>query len=83
MKAKIKTIQPTVNGQNNIEIFDTILDLKKYLNEVLYYSNDVLLYVEQCGINEVYKYSETNDLRMLLSEAKKYDSVLCVLPEIW
>lgn len=79
MKAKINLINPNLCGTNSEETFQNIKDLKKYLNEALYYSEEIYLWVD-CFYNDVFKYSETNDIRSLLTEANYYDSILNVAP---
>ena len=81
MKAKIKLVNPNGTGANSYEDFDSIVELKNYLNAVLYYSSDVLLWVD-CFFDDHISYGDTNDIRSLLSEANHYDSILCVAPQI-
>ena len=75
MKAKIKIIN--FNGVSPIEVFNSIKELKTYLNECLYYANELYLNIE-CNYTDNWEYSKITDLRTLLSEADFYDSVLCV-----
>lgn len=71
MKAKVLI-------QNDIVRFKSIPVLKTFLNEMLYYHSEVKLYCE--GSDEVFNYSETNDLRRLLSECKFYNKPLEIYP---
>ena len=75
MKANIKIIN--FNGASFIETFESVKTLKTYLNEMLYYSKELYLNIE-CNYTDNWEYSKITDLRTLLSEAKFYDSVLCV-----
>ena len=75
MKAIVKIIN--FNGANQIQEFENIGLLKTYLNEMLYYSKELYLNIE-CNYTDNWEYSKTTDLRVLLSEAKFYDSILCV-----
>lgn len=75
MKAQIKLISN--NGHNPIEVFNSIKELKLYLNECLYYANELYLNIE-CNYSDNWEYSKITDLRSLLSEAKFYGSILCV-----
>ncbi len=75
MKAKFKLIN--WNGASPITEFNTIKEAKKWLNEMFYYCEDLILNVE-CNYTENVKYSETNDLRTLLSDANFYQSVVCI-----
>lgn len=79
MKATIKLLNPNACGANSLEEYNTIKELKRYLNEALYYSGEVLLFVEGTGADPV-KYSATNDVATLVSEARFYGEPLCVLP---
>ncbi len=78
MKATIKLMNPNACGANSIESYDSIKYLKNYLNHCLYYSNEVYLNIE--GQGDFLEYSKTGDVRSLLSDAKFYNSVLCVIP---
>lgn len=79
MKAKIKLCNPNACGGNSIEEFKTIEELKKYLNECLYYSDEVYLNVP--SNHSPVKYSETNDVRSLLTDVNFYnDEYLEVIP---
>jgi len=75
MKAQIKLINNS--GCSPIEVFNSVKDLKTYLNECLYYATELYLNIE-CNYTDNWEYSKITDLRSLLSEAKFYDSVLCV-----
>lgn len=75
MKAEIKIIN--FNGASPVSAFNSVKELKTYLNEMLYYAEELILNIE-CKYTDNWKYSEVTDLRGLLSEAKFYNSVLCV-----
>tara|TARA_R110000787_G_scaffold162545_1_gene275964 strand:- start:20 stop:253 length:234 start_codon:yes stop_codon:yes gene_type:complete len=68
MKAKI-------NFNNELINFNTIKDLKTFLNSALYYSSEVFLTVD---FSEVYKYTQVNDIASLVMEARFYEKPLFV-----
>ena len=79
MKAIIKLCNPNTSGQNSIETYNTIKELKKYLNHCLYYSGEVYLNIP--SLNNHVKYSETNDIASLISEVNYFeDEYLEVIP---
>lgn len=79
MKATIKLCNSNACGQNSIENFNSIKELKNYLNHCLYYSGEIYLVVPS-DYNPV-KYSETNDIASLISDVRFYgDEYLEVIP---
>lgn len=77
MKVKYKVIN--INGASPIEEVDTITEFKTLLNELVYYCKDLILNVEN-NYSQTYNYSETNDIRSIMSDANFYDSVISVHP---
>jgi len=77
MRVKYKVYN--INGASPIEEFNSIKEFKTFLNEMAFYLEEVLLNVED-NYCEVFKYSETNDIRSIVSDANFYDSVVSVHP---
>lgn len=75
MKARIKVINN--NGASPIEEYENFTELRKFLNEMLYYSHELILNIES-NYTENYKYSEITDLRALFTDANFYNSVVCI-----
>ena len=83
MKCLIKEIQTSGNGVNPLKEFNTLKELRKYLNEVFYYSEDIHLFIE--SVNSVVFYSEVDtknvpSLGELVREAKFYNEPLIIAP---
>lgn len=78
MKASIKLINPNGTGQNSFEEYQTIKELKNYLNHCLYYSGEVYLNVP--SLSNYDKYSETSDIASLVSDANFYGERLEIIP---
>lgn len=79
MKAIIKLCNPNSCGANSIETYNTIKELKNYLNHCLYYSGEVYLNIP--SESNYIKYSETNDIASLISDVNYYnDEYLEVIP---
>lgn len=77
MRVKYKVIN--INGASPIEEVNSIVEFKTFLNEMLYYCEEVILNVEE-NYSETFEYSKTNDIRSIVSDANFYDSVVSVHP---
>lgn len=78
MKAAVNFISGNaVGNQNDNVTFNTIKELKKYLNEALYYCDEVVLFNHRAAI-EV-NYSEITDLKTLIADCNLYNEVLNVI----
>ena len=75
MKVNIKIAQ--FNGTSPINEFNTISELKTYLNEMLYYASELILNIE-CNYTDNWNYREVTDIASIVREAKFYNSIICV-----
>lgn len=69
-------MKASINFSNEIQNFNSIKELKTFLNSALYYADEVVLFNHKANVQV--NYSETNDIAGLISECNDYDEVLNV-----
>ena len=69
-----------INFNGATKEFNTIKELKTFLNSALYYANDLILFSHKANVDPI-SYADTNDLKSLVSECNFYDDYLDVVQE--
>jgi hypothetical protein len=72
-------MKATINFNNEELQFDTIKELKTFLNGAYYYANDLILFNGKAIVSELY--SNTNNIATLISECNFYGEVLNIIQD--